>query len=75
MLVNTRVALVLPNQRRMRRACLPSASCDRSSGILWSSASPVYDTNAVGITSVTWFGVTRLGARIATICAAIGRIT
>ena len=58
MFVKTRVAVVLPNQRRTRRACLPSASCERSSGILWSSASPVYETKAVGIVSVTPFGST-----------------
>ena len=49
MVVKTRLAVVLPNQRRTRRACLPRASCERSSGILWSSASPVYETNAVGM--------------------------
>ena len=32
--VKTRLALVLSNQRRTRRACAPSASCDRSIGIL-----------------------------------------
>ncbi len=58
MFVNTRVAVVLPNHRSTRSACLPSASCDRSSGILWSRASPVYDTNAVGMVIVTPFGST-----------------
>ena len=58
MFVNTRVAVVLPNQRRTRSACLPSASCERSSGILWSSASPVNETYAVGMVSVTPFGST-----------------
>ncbi len=53
MLVNTRDADALPNQRRTRRACLPKASWLRRSGILWSSASPVNDTNAVGIVRVT----------------------
>jgi hypothetical protein len=37
---------------------VPSASCERSIGILWSSASPVYETNAVGMVSVTPFGST-----------------
>ena len=58
MFVKTRFDSLLPNQRRTRSACLPSASCERSSGILWSSASPVNDTNAVGIVSVTPFGST-----------------
>src|SRR5215216_6000853 len=31
---------------------------DRSSGVFWSSASPVQLTNAVGMTSVVPFGVT-----------------
>ena len=56
--VNTRVEVVLPNQRRTRSASLPSASCERSSGILWSSASPVNDTYAVGIVIVTPLGST-----------------
>ncbi len=58
MFVNTREAEVFPNQRRTRRACLPRASCDRSSGILWSSASPVYETKAVGMVMVTPLGST-----------------
>ena len=33
----------------MRRACLDSASIERSSGVFLSSASPVHDTNAVGM--------------------------
>ena len=66
MLVNTRVAVVLSNQRRMRRACLPSASCERSNGILWSSASPVYETKAVGMVMVTPLGST---------CRKIGLVT
>ena len=58
MLVKTRVAVVLPNQRRTRSAWAPSASCERSSGILWSSASPVYETKAVGMVIVTPLGST-----------------
>ena len=53
MFVNTRVEVVLSNQRRTRSACVPSASCERRSGILKSSASPVYETYAVGIVIVT----------------------
>ena len=66
MLVKTRLAVVLSNQRRTRSACVPSASCERSSGILWSSASPVNETNAVGMVSVTPFGST---------CRKIGLVT
>jgi hypothetical protein len=58
MFVKTRVLVVLPNQRSTRSACLPRASCERSSGILWSSASPVKETYAVGIVSVTPLGST-----------------
>ena len=66
MLVNTRDAVVLPNQRRTRIAWAPSASCERRSGILWSSASPVYDTKAVGMVIVTPLGST---------CRKIGLVT
>ena len=58
MLVNTREADALPNQRRTRSASLPTASWERSIGILWSSASPVNETNAVGMVSVTPLGST-----------------
>jgi len=58
MLVKTRPAVELPNQRRTRSACLPTASWLRRSGILWSSASPVKETYAVGIVSVTPLGST-----------------
>jgi hypothetical protein len=66
MFVNTRLAVVLPNHFRTRRACLPRASCERSIGILWSSASPVYETKAVGMVRVTPFGST---------CRKIGLVT
>ena len=58
MFVKTWLTVELPNQRRIRRACLPSAAWERSSGILWSSASPVNETYAVGIVRVTPFGST-----------------
>ena len=58
MFVKTRLVVVLPNQRRTRSASAPTASCERRSGILWSSASPVNETNAVGIVIVTPFGST-----------------
>ncbi len=47
-----------PNSFRMRSAWTDSASCDRSSGVFLSSASPVQLTNAVGMTSVVPFGFT-----------------
>jgi hypothetical protein len=37
---------------RIRSACFESASIERRRGIFVSSASPVHDTNAVGMTSV-----------------------
>ena len=43
----------------MRTACFDTACIERSSGVFWSSASPVQLTNAVGITSVVPLGVTR----------------
>ena len=39
-----------------------SASIERSSGILWSSASPVQDANAVGMQSSAPFGFSRMKA-------------
>ena len=39
-----------------------SASIERSSGILWSSASPVHDANAVGMQSSAPFGFSRMNA-------------
>ena len=42
-----------PKILRMRSACLESASTERRSGILVSSASPVQETNAVGMQRVT----------------------
>ncbi len=40
-----------PNNLRMRTACLLIASIERRSGVFLSSASPVYEQNAVGIQS------------------------
>src|SRR4026208_897724 len=48
-----------PNSLRMRTACVESASIERKSGGFLSSASPVHDSNAVGMTRVTPFGLTR----------------
>ena len=39
-----------------------SASIERSSGILWSSASPVHDANAVGMQSSVPLGFSRMNA-------------
>ena len=43
-------------------ADLERASIERSSGILWSSASPVQDTNAVGMHSRAPLGFSRMKA-------------
>jgi hypothetical protein len=47
---------VWPNSFRMRCACLFSACIERSTGVFLSSASPVHDTNAVGMHSVVPLG-------------------
>jgi hypothetical protein len=49
-----------PNSSRMRLACAAIACCERSSGVLWSRASPVIDTNTVGMQSVLPFGFSRM---------------
>ena len=41
---------------------MDSASIERSSGILWSSASPVHETNAVGMQRTAPFGFSRMKA-------------
>ena len=43
-------------------AAFDSASIERSSGILWSSASPVHDANAVGMHSSAPLGFSRMKA-------------
>ena len=60
--VYTRCASVLPNTLRTRIACLLSASMLRKSGVFLSSASPVHDTNTVGMTSVAPLGDSRMYA-------------
>ena len=52
----------LPNSFSARDADLESASIERSSGILASSASPVQETNAVGMQSSAPFGFSRMKA-------------
>ena len=60
--MNTRVAAVSPNRCSARTAVLDSASIERSSGIFWSSASPVHDANAVGMQRYAPFGFSRMNA-------------
>jgi hypothetical protein len=60
--VNTRVDASSPNSRSARSALLDNASIERSSGILWSSASPVHEANAVGMQSTAPFGFSRMKA-------------
>ena len=60
--VKTRAASSLPSSRSARSAERESASIERSSGILWSSASPVQDANAVGMQSSAPFGFSRMNA-------------
>ena len=50
---------------RARRAS-PIACCERSSGVLWSSASPVIETKTVGMHSVLPFGFSRMYAGLVT---------
>jgi len=50
--VTTRFADVSPNSLSTRIACTLTASMERSNGVLRSSASPVYEQNAVGMYSV-----------------------
>ena len=61
-MVNTRLVAESPSSRSARTADLDSASIERSSGILWSSASPVHDANAVGMQSSAPFGFSRMKA-------------
>ena len=60
--VNTRAAVSSPSNRRARIAEPDSASIERRSGILASSASPVQDANAVGMQRSAPFGFSRMKA-------------
>ena len=60
--VNTRAASSSPSSRSARMAERESASIERSSGILWSSASPVHEANAVGMHSSAPLGFSRMKA-------------
>ena len=61
-MVKTRVASSSPSSLSARTAERESASIERRSGILWSSASPVHDANAVGMQSSAPFGFSRMKA-------------
>jgi hypothetical protein len=60
--VNTRWAAASPNSRSARMADFDSASIERSSGILWSSASPVQEAKAVGMHSTAPLGFSMMKA-------------
>ena len=61
--MKTRVDVGVAEQLAARAArCCDSASIERSSGIFWSSASPVHDANAVGMQSIAPFGFSRMNA-------------
>jgi hypothetical protein len=60
--VNTRPAVSSPSSRSARIAALDSASIERSSGIFVSSASPVHETNPVGMHSSAPLGFSRMKA-------------
>ena len=60
--MNTRVASSSPSRRSARIADFDSASIERSSGIFVSSASPVHDTNAVGMHSSAPLGFSMMNA-------------
>ncbi len=61
-MVKTRTASLSPSSRSARMAEFESASIERSSGILASSASPVHEANAVGMHSSAPFGFSRMKA-------------
>ncbi len=50
----------------MRAACVAIACCERSSGVLWSRASPVIDTKNVGMHSVLPLGLSSTYAGLVT---------
>ena len=60
--MKTRPVSSSPNSFSARTADFDSASIERSSGILWSSASPVHDVNAVGIARTAPFGLSMMKA-------------
>ena len=61
-MVKTRAEASSPNSRSARTADRDSASIERSSGILLSSASPVQEANAVGMQSTAPLGFSRMNA-------------
>ena len=60
--MNTRAASSTPSSSSARIAAPDSASIERSSGILLSSASPVQEVKAVGMHSSAPFGFSRMNA-------------
>ena len=61
--MKTRCGVVVAEQLAARAiADFDSASIERSSGIFVSSASPVHDTNAVGMQSSAPLGFSRMNA-------------
>ncbi len=60
--VKTRAALSSPSRPSARIADFERASIERSSGIFVSSASPVHETNAVGMHSSAPLGFSRMNA-------------
>ena len=60
--MKTREAPSTPSRSSARIAAPESASIERSSGILWSSASPVQEVKAVGMHSSAPFGFSRMKA-------------
>ena len=60
--MKTREEVLSPNIFSARSATFDSASIERSSGIFWSSASPVHETNAVGMQRTAPFGFSRMKA-------------
>ena len=61
-MVKTRFASSAPSRLSARIADFERASIERSSGVLASSASPVQETNAVGMQSSAPFGFSRMNA-------------
>ena len=61
-MVKTCWAVVSPSSDSARIALRDSASIERSSGILLSSASPLHEVNAVGMQSSAPFGFSRMNA-------------
>ena len=57
---------VWPKSLSTRSACAAIACCERSTGVLWSRASPVIEMKTVGMQSVLPFGFSRTYAGLIT---------